>query len=248
MISVKSREELDHIRRAGRIVAKTLKLLKKHLRAGITTEELDRIAKEFIEKNGAISAFKNYKGFPGEICISCDNIIVHGIPDENTKIKEGSIVSIDVGIKLGGYFADSAITFAVGKMKDSTKKLLKVTEEALYKGIEKARVGNRLGDISFAIQDFVESRGFSIVRDFVGHGVGYELHEEPEIPNFGKPNTGIRLEEGMVLAIEPMVNEGEYETKILDDGWTVVTKDGSLSCHFEHTISITKGKPEILTK
>jgi len=248
MIKLKSDEEIECIRKAGDIVSKTLSLIGERIRAGMATYELDKIAKDFIIKNKAKPAFKGYRGFPRNICVSIDSVIVHGIPDKKTFLKEGNIVGVDVGVEVGGYFADSAYTFSVGNVKGPAKKLIQVTKEALYRGIDKAKAGSRLGDISFSIQDYVESRGFSVVRDFVGHGVGYELHEDPEVPNFGRPNSGVRLESGMVLAIEPMVNEGAYYTEVLDDGWTVVTKDGSLSCHFEHTICITNRGPDVLTK
>lgn len=248
MIRLKTEEEIARIGRAGRIASETLEILSRHLKAGVTTGELDRIAKDFIIGNGATPAFKDYRGFPANICTSINNVIVHGIPGEKAALKDGDIISIDVGTKLNGYFADSAYTFSIGRIDDSTKKLIAVTKEALYRGIEKLRPGNRLGDLAYCIQNFVESNGFSVVRDFVGHGVGYDIHEDPEVPNFGRPNEGLRLEEGMVLAIEPMVNEGSYRTKVNDDGWTVLTQDDSLSCHFEHTVSVTKKGAEILTK
>ena len=248
MIKLKTEEEIVQIGRAGRIASETLQILGRHLKVGVTTGELDRIAKDFIIGNGATPAFKDYRGFPASICTSINNVIVHGIPEKKTALEDGDIISIDVGTKLNGYFADSAYTFSIGRIDDSTKKLIAVTKEALYRGIEKVRPGNRLGDLSYCIQSFVESNGFSVVRDFVGHGVGYDIHEDPEVPNFGQPKVGVRLEEGMVLAIEPMVNEGSYRTKVDDDGWAVLTQDDSLSCHFEHTVSVTKKGPEILTK
>lgn len=248
MIKLKSREEIVQIRKAGEIVSRTLELLGKGLRPGITTYELDKLAEDFIKSEGAEPAFKGYRGFPANICTSINHVIVHGIPDKKVSLEEGNIISIDIGIKLNGYFADSAYTFAIGEIKKSTEKLIQVTKAALYKGIDKAKAGNRLGDLSHCIENFVESNGFSVVRDFVGHGVGYDIHEDPEVPNFGEPNEGVRLEEGMVLAIEPMVNEGTYQTRVLDDGWTVTTKDNSISCHFEHTISVTERGPEILTE
>lgn len=247
MIPVKSKEEVACIREAGRLVSDTLYLLKRNLQPGISTWELDQIARDFIIKHGGEPAFKGYRGFPGNICTSINNVIVHGIPSKKEVVKENSIISIDAGVRLDGYFADSAYTFAVGRISKIANKLLNVAKKALFIGIEKAKADNRLSDISHAIQGYVESNGFSVVRDFVGHGIGYELHENPEVPNYGEPNRGIRLDEGMVLAIEPMVNEGKYHTKILDDGWTVVTKDGSLSSHFEHTVYVKKDKPEILT-
>jgi methionyl aminopeptidase len=247
MIRLKTKEEIASIRRAGEIVSKALQLLSSKISPGISTLELDDIAREFIVSKGGTPAFKDYRGFPGNICVSEGNIVVHGIPDAQTKIKNNCIVSIDVGVELNNYYADSAYTFGVGRISKTARQLLRITKEALYRGIGKAREGNRLSDISHCIEHFVESRGFSVVRDFVGHGIGYELHEDPEVPNFGEPNRGVRLDEGMVLAIEPMVNEGTYKTKVLNDGWTVVTYDGSLSCHFEHTVHISKNGPDVLT-
>jgi methionyl aminopeptidase len=247
MIRLKTKEEISSIRRAGEIVSETLQLLSSKIHPGVSTLELDEIAREFIVSRGGIPAFKDYRGFPGNICVSEGNIVVHGIPDAQTKIKNNCIVSIDVGVALNNYYADSAYTFSIGRISRTARRLLSVTKEALYRGIDKACQGNRLSDISHCIQHFVESNGFSVVRDFVGHGIGYELHEDPEVPNFGEPNRGVRLEEGMVLAIEPMVNEGTYKTKVLSDGWTVVTYDGALSSHFEHTITIGKNGPEVLT-
>jgi methionyl aminopeptidase len=212
----------------------------------VTTSELDRIAEDVILSRGAIPAFKGYRGFPRSVCISINEQVVHGIPDSR-KLREGDIVSIDVGTNLNGYFGDAAITLPVGEVDREGKRLLEVTEKALSIGIEMARLGNRLFDISHAIQTWVESQGFSVVRDFVGHGIGQSLHEEPQIPNFGPPRQGPRLEKGMIFALEPMVNEGTYEVKILPDGWTVVTADGKRSAHFEHTIAVTDNEPEILS-
>lgn len=246
MIILRSGEEIGQIRKAGRIVALTLARLKKHAKAGITTKELDSIAEDEILKNGAHAAFKNYKGYPANICTSINEGVVHGIPSDR-RLAGGDLLSIDVGVRYGTFFADAAITVGVGNLSDTAKKLLKVTEESLYRGIENARVGKRLSDISSNIQSHVEFNGFSVVRAFVGHGIGEKIHEEPEIPNFGPANKGPRLEAGMVLAIEPMVNAGTFEVEVLDDGWTVVTKDRSLSAHFEHTIAVKKGKAQILT-
>jgi len=248
MIRLKTKEEIARINKAGDIASEALEVLSRHLKPGTTTYELDKLARDYIVQRGAVPAFKGYRGFPANICTSSSNIIVHGIPSKNTVLKNNSIISIDIGIKLDGYYADSAYTFIVGEVSESARRLVQVTKEALYKGIEKLRVGSRLGDLSSAIQTFVESNGFGVVRDFVGHGVGYEIHEDPEVPNFGTADTGVRLEEGMVLAIEPMVNEGSYRTKVLDDGWTVVTEDGTLSAHFEHTVAIGKNGPEVLTE
>ena len=213
---------------------------------GITTMELDQVAEEVILSKGAIPAFKGYRGFPAALCISINEEVVHGIPGQR-QLKEGDIVSLDVGANLNGYFGDGAITLPVGKVDQRAQRLLEVTERALYIGIDKARAGNRLFDISYAIQAWVESHGFSVVRDFVGHGIGMALHEEPQIPNFGLPNQGPRLERGMVFALEPMVNEGTYEVRILPDAWTVVTADGKRSAHFEHTIAVADGEAEILS-
>lgn len=247
MIVLRSGEEINSIRRAGEIVASTLEKLKCCAKAGIQTKELDRIAREEILKRDGYPAFKDYKGFPGNICISINEVVVHGIPSER-RLKSGDIISMDIGVKFKDYFADAAITAGIGQISPEAERLIEVTEKALYKGIDNARIGNRLSDISCNIQNIVESNGFNVVRSFVGHGIGLKLHEEPEIPNFGKPGTGPRLEKGMVLAIEPMVNLGTFEVEVLDDGWTAVTKDRKLSAHFEHTIVIADQGPEILTE
>ena len=208
---------------------------------------MDQIAEAYIRSpRGAVPAFKGYRGFPGTLCVSINEEIVHGIPGQR-KLKKGDIVSIDVGVNLNGYFGDAAITLPVGEVDEEAKRLLDVTEKALALGIEKAKIGNRLFDISFAIQQWVEAHGFSVVRDFVGHGIGKSFHEEPQIPNFGSPHQGPRLEKGMVLALEPMVNEGTYEVRILSDAWTVVTADGKRSAHFEHTIAIIDGEAAVLS-
>lgn len=246
MIILRSDEEIGQIRKAGRILALTLARLKKYAEAGVTTKELDSVAEDEISRNGASPAFKGYKGYPAAICASVNEVVVHGIPSDR-RLVDGDILSIDVGVRHGNFFADAAITVAIGEISETAKKLIKVTEEALYRGIENARPGKRLFDISANIQSHVESNGFSVVRAFVGHGIGDKIHEEPEIPNFGAANKGPRLEPGMVLAIEPMVNEGTFEVKIQDDGWTAVTVDRKLSAHFEHTIAVTKGSAEILT-
>lgn len=246
MIILRSDEEIGHIRKAGRIVALVLDRLAKYAKPGIETRELDRVALEEILKNKGLPAFKDYKGYPANICVSINEGVVHGIPSAR-KIKDGDIVSIDVGVKSGNFFADAAVTVGVGRVSEQARKLMEATEESLYRGIENAKPGNRLSDISANVQKCVEDRGFSVVRSFVGHGIGEKIHEEPEIPNFGKPGRGPRLESGMILAIEPMVNEGGCEIEILDDGWTAVTKDGSLSAHFEHTIAVRNGAAEILT-
>jgi methionyl aminopeptidase len=246
MIVIKSPREIEQMKRSNAIVAEVFLKLMKMIAPGIATQELDQIAEEIILSRGALPAFKGYRGFPKTVCISINEEVVHGIPNER-RLKEGDIVSLDVGVNLNGYFGDAAITLPVGKVDQVAPKLLKVTERALYIGVERARIGNRLSDISHAIQTWVESQGFSVVRDFVGHGIGKSLHEEPQIPNFGSPHQGPRLEKGMVFALEPMVNEGTYEVKILSDGWTVVTADGKRSAHFEHTIAITNGEAEILS-
>jgi len=246
MIILRSDEEIGQIRKAGLIVALVLDKIKKSLKPGIETRKLDLIALEEILKNKGLPAFKDYKGYPANICVSVNEGVVHGIPSKR-KLKDGDIVSIDVGVKCGNFFADAAITVGVGAVSDLAERLMKVTEESLYSGIENARPGKRLSDISANVQGCVEKNGFSVVRSFVGHGIGEKIHEEPEIPNFGKPNKGPRLESGMILAIEPMVNEGSAEVEILDDGWTAVTKDRSLSAHFEHTIAVRDGAAEILT-
>jgi methionyl aminopeptidase len=227
-------------------VAEVFEKLRGMIEPGITTKELDQVAEEYILLKGARPAFKGYRGFPATLCISINDEVVHGIPGQR-RLKEGDIVSLDVGVNYLGYFGDAAITFPVGEVDPGAKRLLEVTEKALYIGIENAKVGNRLFDISYAIQSWVESHGFSVVRDFVGHGIGKELHEEPQIPNFGMPHQGPRLGRGMVFALEPMVNEGTYEVRVLSDGWTVVTADGKRSAHFEHTIAITDDGAEILS-
>jgi methionine aminopeptidase, type I len=246
MIILRSDEEIGQIRKAGLIVASVLDKMRRCAKPGIETRELDRIALEEILKRKAIPAFKDYKGYPANICVSINEGVVHGIPGTR-RLKDGDIVSIDVGVKSGNYFADAAITVGIGAVSEQALKLMKVTEESLYRGIENARSGKRLSDISANVQECVETNGFSVVRAFVGHGIGEKMHEEPEIPNFGRPDKGPRLASGMILAIEPMVNEGGYGVEILEDGWTAVTKDGKLSAHFEHTIAVRDGAAEILT-
>ncbi len=252
MILIKSKKEIDLIRESCQIVAETLKLLKSNVKPGITTGELDKIAEDYIRSNNAIPAFKGYSqagsiNFPGSICSSVDDEVVHGIPG-NRILMEGEIISVDIGVLKNNYFGDAAITIAVGEISEEKKRLMKVTEESLYLGIEEAKPGKRLHDISAAIQNHVESAGYSIVKDLCGHGVGRYLHEEPQIPNYGKKGTGPVLKEGMTLAIEPMVNQGNYRVKVAEDGWTVQTADNSASAHFEHSIAIINGKTEILTK
>ena len=246
MIHIRSPREIEQLRKANAIVAGVFQRLRGEVAPGVTTRELDQMAEECIRSRGGIPAFKGYRGFPGTLCISVNEEVVHGIPGQR-KLKEGDIVSIDVGVNLNGYFGDAAITIPVGEVDEEARRLLEVTGKALVIGIEEAKAGNRLFDISFAIQQWVESNGFSVVRDFVGHGIGKNLHEEPQIPNFGSPHQGPRLEKGMVLALEPMVNEGTYEVRVLSDAWTVVTADGKRSAHFEHTIAIDDGAAEILS-
>lgn len=247
MIILKSEREINYMRDAGRIVAGTLAELKKAVKPDVTTQELDQIAEQYIKKQGAIPSFKGYNGFPGNVCTSVNEEVVHGIPGLR-KLKNGDNVSIDVGALINGYHGDAAITLPVGEVDAEVQKLLYVTEQALYKGIEQAVAGNRLFDISHAVQTYSEQHGYGVVRDYVGHGIGRSMHEDPQVPNYGTPGRGPRLKPGMTLAIEPMVNLGTHEVKVLDDGWTVVTTDGKRSAHFEHTIAITDDKPEILTK
>lgn len=246
MIGLKSDREIALMSKAGEIVAKVFEKLEDQIRPGLSTRHLDTIAADTIKALGGRPAFLGYNGFPGNICASINEVVVHGIPGER-KLADGDIVSLDAGVEFGGYYADAAATYAVGQISGEAQRLMDVTERSLYLGIEKALPGNRLSDITNAIQVFVESNGFSVVRAFVGHGIGSAMHEPPEIPNYGEPSRGVRLECGMALAIEPMVNQGTYDVKILDDGWTAVTKDKKLSAHFEHTIVITKDKPLILT-
>ncbi len=232
---------------AGRVVALTLQELERAIVPGVTTFDLDALAEDFIRRRGAKPAFKGLYGFPASICTSVNEQVVHGIPGTR-RLKAGDIISIDVGAEVNGYYGDAAATFPVGEIDAEAARLLEVTRESLHKGIEKAVAGNRLSDISHAVQTYVEKHGFSVVRDFVGHGIGSKMHEEPQIPNFGPPGRGPRLEEGMTLAIEPMVNEGTYEVRILKDNWTVVTMDGKRSAHFEHTVAVGDGAAEILTR
>jgi methionyl aminopeptidase len=246
MVIIKSLREIEQLKRSNAMVAEVFEKLRSMIVPGITTRELDQVAEEYILSKGARPAFKGYRGFPATLCISINDEVVHGIPGQR-RLKEGDIVSLDVGVNYVGYFGDAAITLPVGEVDPEAKRLLEVTERALYIGIENAKTGNRLFDISYAIQSWVESHGFSVVRDFVGHGIGRELHEEPQIPNFGTPHQGPRLEKGMVFALEPMVNEGTHEVRVLSDGWTVVTADGKRSAHFEHTIAITDDEAEILS-
>ncbi|SDL18579.1 type I methionyl aminopeptidase [Natronincola ferrireducens] len=246
MIYIKSRQEIEIMHRAGKIVAETHELLKEAIKPGVTTRELDEMAEAYIKKSGAIPAFKGYGGFPASICTSINHEVVHGIPGLK-HLEDGDIISIDIGALYDGYYGDAAKTHGVGKISEKAQKLIDVTKQSFYEGIKYASEGNRLSDISHAIQTYVEEKGFSVVRNYVGHGIGTKMHEEPQVPNYGPPGKGPRLKAGMVLAIEPMINAGTYEVKVLTDGWTVVTLDGKYSAHYEHTVAITQGEPEILT-
>jgi len=248
MIILKSKNEIEFIREAGKIVAYTHELLREAIKPGISTFELDEIAYKAIIKHNARPSFKGYGGFPASICASKNEVVVHGIPRKDDILMEGDIISIDIGAEYKGYHGDAAKTHPVGKITEDDAKLIKETRASFYKGIEQALVGKRLSDISHAIQSHVEEFGFSVVREFVGHGVGRSLHEDPQIPNYGPPDRGPRLESGMVLAIEPMINQGTYKVQVLEDGWTVKTIDGKKSSHYEHTIAITDNGPDILTK
>lgn len=247
MIVLKSRREIDRMRASGAIVAEVLDGLRRMVLPGVTTIELDRYASSLALKRGAKCAFRGYNDYPSSLCCSPNDQVVHGIPNKEP-LKSGDIISLDFGVVYDDYFSDAAVTLAVGDVSDSAKKLIAATEESLYAAIDKAVVGNRLGDVSSAVQMYVESRGYSVVRDFVGHGIGRSLHEDPQIPNYGSPGKGVKLKPGMVLAIEPMINEKSYEVRVRDDNWTVVTCDGGLSAHFEHTVAITETGPEILTR
>jgi len=248
MIVLKTGRELKVMREACRISAEALKLAGSAVEPGVTTAELDKIAEKYILSQGAVPNFKNYNGYPATACISITNEVIHGTPSKKRVIKSGDIVSIDLGAKFEGYHGDNAATFACGDISAEAKRLMDTTRESLYEGIAAAVSGGRLGDIGAAIQQYVEQRGYSVVRQFVGHGIGTQLHESPEVPNFGTHGRGIRLMPGMTLAIEPMINAGHYDVKVMPDGWTVLTKDGSLSAHFEHTIVITPDGPQIMTK
>jgi len=247
MIVFKTPEEVEVMAKASRMVAEALQILKKEVRTGISTDELDRIAEDAIRSRGGVPAFKGYRNFPKTLCASVNEQVVHGIPS-GRRLMDGDIIGLDLGAIVGGFYGDSAVTVPVGSVSPEVQRLVRVTEEALLLGIEQAVVGNRLSDISHAVQTHVEAAGFSVVTEFVGHGIGRQLHEEPQVPNYGKPGQGPRLQAGMVLAIEPMVNMGESAVRILDDRWTAVTQDGSLSAHFEHTIAIqAKGSARILS-
>ncbi len=247
MIILKSERELRYMRDAGRIVAGALEEVKKAALPDVTTQELDKVAEEYIKGAGAIPAFKGYHGFPGNICTSVNEQVVHGIPGLR-RLKSGDNVSIDIGAVINGYYGDAAITVPVGEVDAEVAKLIEVTEASLNKGLEQAVAGNKLSDISHAVQVEAEAHGYGVVRDYVGHGIGRNMHEDPQIPNYGPPGRGPRLKPGMTLAIEPMINLGTYGVRTLDDGWTVVTTDGKRSAHFEHTVVVTENGPEILTK
>ncbi len=244
---VYTEEEIEKIRQADLMVSRTIAEVAKVLEEGVNAYKLDKIAEEFIRDNGGVPAFKGYHGFPATLCISENNKVVHGIPSKDVIFKEGDIVSVDCGVLLDGFFGDSAYTFAVGEVSKEAKKLMEVTKESLYKGINEAKVGNRVGDIGYAIQTYVEQFGYSVPREITGHGVGRHLHEDPSIPNYGRRGNGKRLKHGMVIAIEPMVIAGSKEIEVLDDDWTIVSADGNLAAHYEHSLAITKNGPVILS-
>jgi len=247
MIILKSRDEIDRIRKANRIVAQVMAKLKESIRPGITTAEVDAIGEDLILKHGALPAFKGYQGYQHALCLAVNEEVVHGIPGKR-ELKDGDIMGIDCGVLIDGFYGDHAWTFPIGNVSETAKNLLAVTENALMNGIAAATIDHRLYDISAAIQEVAEAAGFSVVRDYVGHGIGRSLHEDPQIPNFGERGTGMRLRAGLVVALEPMVNEGSHDVELLSDGWTVVTKDRKLSAHMEHTVAITENGPEILSR
>lgn len=246
MISVKTERELEVMRRAGRITAQARALAGSMVRPGVTTKEIDKAVHDFIVSQGAKPSFLNYAGYPASACISVNDVVIHGIPDGRV-LREGDIVSVDVGAYWGGFHGDCAATFACGKISPEAEKLIAVTRQSFFEGIQFARQGYRISDISHAVQTYVEANGFSVVRAFVGHGIGEQMHEAPEVPNFGAPGRGPRLVRGMTIAVEPMVNQGTYDVRVLKDKWTTVTVDGKLSAHYENTVLITDGEPEILT-
>jgi len=248
MIDLKSEKEIELIAKSAEILSEVLIKMKEMIKPGITTEEIDGLARKMVKDHGVKAAFLGYRGYPAAVCVSVNEEVVHGIPSSKIKLKEGDIVSLDFGVEREGFFSDAALTVPVGKISGRAQKLIKVTQEALLKGIDMAKPGNRISDISAAVQRYVEANGFSVVRDLCGHGVGRKVHEEPMIPNFGKPGQGPLIQPGMVLAIEPMVNAGSYEVATLDDDWTVVTMDGAVSAHFEHTVAVTENGPVILTR
>lgn len=247
MVVLKTSRELKAMREAGRISANALKLAGEAVEPGITTWEIDEIVRKYIEGQGAVPSFLGYGGFPASACISVNNVVIHGIPSKKCVVKKGDIVSIDIGAHFNVFHGDNAWTFPCGDISEEARALLDATRESLFEGIKMAKAGNRIGDIGSAVQRYVEARNYSVVRDFVGHGVGAKLHEDPSVPNFGTPGRGVRLLPGMTIAIEPMVNAGTYEVEILSDEWTTVTADGKLSAHFEHSVAITPDGPQILT-
>ncbi len=247
MVIIKTARELSKMKDACRISAEALRAAGEAVKPGVTTYEIDTIVRKYIEKQGATPSFLGYGGFPASACISVNNVVIHGIPSKKHVLKEGDIVSVDVGAYYEGFHGDNAFTFPCGKISAQAQALLDATRESLYEGINKALAGNRIGDIGSAVQKYVEARSYSVVRDFVGHGVGAKLHEDPSVPNYGTPGRGVRLIPGMTIAIEPMVNEGTFEVRVLDDEWTTVTKDGKLSAHFEHTVAVTPDGPKIMT-
>lgn len=246
MIYYKTADEIELLRKSNMLVARTHGEMAKLIKPGVSTLKLDKIAEEFIRDNGGIPAFLSYQGYPNTLCVSVNSTVVHGIPS-NYELRDGDIVSVDCGVLMNDYYGDSAYTYTVGDVKPEIQRLLQITKESLYKGIEKAVEGNRLGDISFAVQNYCETNGYSVVREMVGHGVGRKLHEKPEVPNYGKRGSGVKLRKGLVIAIEPMINMGKKEIYQLDDGWTIKTRDGMPSAHFEHTIAVDQGKADILS-
>lgn len=246
MIQIKTAAEIEQMREAGLAVAQTLAGLRELVRPGVTTRELDRYAADSLRARGVRPAFKGYRGYPASLCASPNEVVVHGIPSDRA-LAEGDVLSLDLGAECEGFFGDAAVTLPVGRISPEAERLLRVTAEALARGIEQARPGNRLHDISWAIQSCAEAAGYGVVRDYVGHGIGRAMHEDPQVPNFGRPGSGPRLQAGMVLAIEPMINAGGAAVEVLDDGWTVVTADRRLSAHFEHTVAIREGGPDVLT-
>ena len=247
MITIKSASQIEKMRKSGAVTKGALELVEKSIRPGISTKQLDKIAHDYIISKGAKPNVLNYNGFPGSICASVNDEVVHGIPSKHCILKEGDIISVDMGAVLDGWHSDAARTFAVGKISDEARRLIEVTRQCFFEGIKYAKHGAKLGDISYAIQKYAESHGYGVVRDLVGHGIGTSLHEDPSVPNFGKAHHGVKLAAGMVLAIEPMINEGTWRVEMLDDGWTVVTQDGKLSAHYENTVAVTKTGCEILT-
>ena len=246
MVTIKSAREIDLMRKSGAIAAEALRLGGEAVKPGATTKEIDRIMHDYVKKKNAVPAFLNYGGFPASACISVNNEVIHGIPS-GRRLNDGDIVSIDFGVLLNGYYSDTAATFCCGNVSDEARKLVEVTKQCFYEGIAAAAAGNRLGDIGYAVERYALKNGFSVVYDFVGHGVGTQLHEDPSVPNSGRKGKGLRLSEGMTIAVEPMINQGVPEVEELQDGWTIVTSDGKLSAHYEHTIAITDKEPLILT-